>query len=356
MGARQHPLYRRLETDLHPLRYLFVEITQRCNLACRHCGSDCGRELRQGELSTEEWLRFFAYLPQHFDKRKLVLVVTGGEPLCHPELDRLVAGIEAQGLRWGMVSNGWHLSPERLARLLDLGLCSLTISLDGLARWHDWLRGRPGSFQRALRGIAAAVASQRCFIDVVTCVHPGNMEDLPALYGLLQDLGVPAWRLFAIFPKGRAVDQAELRLGAEEMRRLFRFIGEARRTTPPGFVVHFGCEGYLPQEWDVGVRDEPYFCRAGICIASVLSDGAIAACPNICRTLSQGNVRQDDFAQVWAERYQVFRDRSWMQRGDCAGCSEWGRCLGNSMHLWDSEQQRTQCCHYAMLRGHDPLA
>ena len=48
MGVRLrrllHPLYRRLETAVHPLRYLFLEVTSRCNLRCLHCGSDCGRE------------------------------------------------------------------------------------------------------------------------------------------------------------------------------------------------------------------------------------------------------------------------------------------------------------------------
>lgn len=77
-----HPLYRSLETSAHLLRYLFIEITQRCNLNCLHCGSDCGRETRLNELTTDEWLAFFRYLPQHFDRRQLVLVVTGGEPFC----------------------------------------------------------------------------------------------------------------------------------------------------------------------------------------------------------------------------------------------------------------------------------
>ena len=137
-----HPLYRRLETKVHPLRYLFMEITQRCNLNCLHCGSDCGRNAKTNELSTAEWLSFFAYLEKNLDTRRFVLVLTGGEPLCAPDLRTLLMGINHHGLSWGMVSNAWALNPTNLSLLLKHGMSSMTISLDGLKQTHDWLRRR----------------------------------------------------------------------------------------------------------------------------------------------------------------------------------------------------------------------
>ena len=347
-----HPLYRRLETTVHPLRYLFLEITQRCNLHCRHCGSDCGRETRLDELSTAEWLRLLAGLPERFDRRELVLVVTGGEPLCHPDLDRLMAAFREHGLNWGLVTNGWALSRPNVERLVRGGVSSVTVSLDGVGASHDWLRGVDGSYDRALAGIRRLVEADLPFLDVVTCVGPRNLHELPQLEQVLREAGVPAWRLFSIFPKGRAAGDAELLLPPEGLRELLGFIRE-RRAAPAGsgFRVNFSCEGYLPRELDAAVRDEPYFCRAGISIASVLCDGAIGACPNVTRTLVQGNVRRDDLRTVWEERFQPFRDRGWMRAGPCVGCAEWSRCLGNSLHLWDDAAGRTALCSWEAAGG-----
>ena len=345
-----HPLYRSLETDVHPLRYLFVEVTQRCNLACLHCGSDCGRDTQRDELTVEEWLGFFDRLRASFDPRRVVLVVTGGEPLCHPRLFELLERLRRNGQRWGMVTNGYHLDAGRLQRLVELGLESITVSLDGLQASHDHLRGRHGSFDRAVRAIEHLVATRMRRFDVVTCVYPRNLDELPRMLPLLRRLGVPAWRLFTIFPRGRARDNAALALSDHELRHLAAWTRAARaRLARDDIRLNFSCEGYLPATVDRALRDEPYFCRAGISIGSVLCDGAISACPNITRALVQGNIRQDDFATVWNNRFQRFRNRSWMRTGPCVACAHWSRCLGNSMHLWDDTRGHTARCHMQAL-------
>jgi radical SAM protein with 4Fe4S-binding SPASM domain len=327
-----------------------VEITQRCNLACLHCGSDCGSQPRADELSPDEWAAFFDTLGRRVDTSRLVMVVTGGEPLCAPGLDVILAGLARNRLAWGMVSNGWALDPAKLNRLVDHGLQSLTLSLDGLRDSHDWLRGRSGSFDRVVAAIAATAQAGLPFFDVVTCANPRNLEELPALRRLLGELGVPAWRLFSIFPRGRARANLAVRLGDAQLRWLLRWIADERqRHDRP--VPEWSCEGFLPAHLDRQVRDEPYFCRAGISIGSVLCDGSISACPNIARSLIQGNIRSDDFLDVWETRFDRFRDRRWMARGACADCSDWKACQGNSLHLWDDETSATVRCHRAVLRG-----
>jgi radical SAM enzyme (rSAM/lipoprotein system) len=350
-GRLLRPLYRKLETTAHPLRYLFLEITQRCNLRCRHCGSDCGRAARLDELTGKDWLAFLGYLGRNFERRELVLVVTGGEPFCHPEFDRLLGGFRDCGIPWGMVTNGWALNPKNVRRLLDAGITTITVSLDGLRESHDWLRGVPGSYERALAGIRLLAEAQPRLFDVVTCVSPRNIGELPRVLEVLREAGVRDWRLFSIFPKGRAKGNDELLLPPEGFRALLDFIRRKRvELRGSGFHLRFSCEGYLPREVDRAVRDEPYFCRAGINIGSVLCDGAIGACPNITRGLIQGNIRTDDFKTVWEEKFGPFRDRSWMRKGPCVSCGEWKRCLGNSLHLWDDGAQRVAFCTWEVAR------
>ncbi len=352
MRELAHPLYRKLETVVHPLRYLFLEVTQRCNLACLHCGSDCGSVPRQEELSTQEWLAFFDALATRVDAKKLLLVLTGGEPLCHPDIDSLLAHLARHRFTFGIVTNGYDLTLARARQLAASGASTLTISLDGLQGAHDWLRGRAGAFTRALRAIEAAAATGFPFFDVVTCVNPRNLGELGAVSALLRGMGVRAWRLFSIFPRGRALGNRALLLSSAELRALFEFIaGERSRLHSADFDLQYGCEGYLPPALDRSVRGEPYFCRAGISIGSVLADGSISACPNIARTLVQGNIRQDDLLDVWEHRFQPFRDRAWMQTGRCVGCDQFRRCAGNSLHLWDPEAGQTALCTYQVTSG-----
>jgi len=345
-----HPAYRALETKARVLRYLFIEITQRCNLSCLHCGSDCGKDAQRDELTTEEWLRFFAYLPTKFDPKTLALVVTGGEPFCAPNFDQLLGGLKQNGLIWGMVSNGWALTQANVDKARALGLMSMTVSVDGSAPSHDWLRGREGSFERAVAGIRRVTASGIAHFDVVTCVNPRNLHELDALQPVLRDAGVKAWRLFCIFPKGRAKTNPELILSEDQLRELFTWMARKREELAgTDFRLNFSCEGFLPPGVDDAVRDEPYFCRAGVNIASVLCDGAIGACPNITRSLIQGNIRTDDFFDVWENRFQKYVERDWMKTEACTTCDQWKRCQGNSLHLWDDEAKRTVLCHHQVL-------
>ncbi len=339
------PLYQHAVRRSPALEYLFFEVTQRCNLACLHCGSDCAASSDHPDLPVEQAMRVARRVADAMDPSRITMVITGGEPLCHPDVFVLGAGLADLGFRWGMVTNGHALSEGNVARLVNGGISSVTVSLDGLRASHDWLRGVDGSFARATAGIQRLAAAGLPFMDVVTCVNPRNLDELPALQGLLADIGVRRWRLFSIFPKGRARHNRELIMDAGQFSRMLGFIAHQREAqADDDFELQFSCEGFLPAGLDARVRDEPYFCRAGVSIASVLCDGAISACPNISRTLVQGNIREDDFIEVWDRRFEPYRDRGWMRQGPCESCGEWKRCQGNSMHLWDAEQGCTGAC------------
>jgi len=66
---------------VHPLRYLFIELTRRCNLACAYCGSDCTAKSPRVELSIADWKRLLGELAQDYEPKSIMVAVTGGEPL-----------------------------------------------------------------------------------------------------------------------------------------------------------------------------------------------------------------------------------------------------------------------------------
>ena len=209
------------------------------------------------------------------------------------------------------------------------------------------MRGRSGSYARAVEAIRIAAAEPRINFDVVTCVNQRNLGKLEDIYARLKGLGVRQWRLFTIIPIGRAADDPEMQLSGAQFRSLMDFIVSKRTGGDNGMNVTFSCEGYLGR-YETEVRQNLYFCRAGVNIGSVLIDGRINACPNIDRdAFSQGNIYTDNFYEVWQTRFRQFRDRSWARKGICKDCKVFDRCLGNGMHNWHGACESPLSCHYS---------
>jgi radical SAM enzyme (rSAM/lipoprotein system) len=335
--------HKRNQARLHELSYLFWECTLRCNLSCLHCGSDCTKEALVPDMPLDDFLNVLDSIAPHVNPNRTMLALTGGEPLMRKDLEDCGREFYRRGFPWGIVTNGYGLTRDRLTNLLQSGLRSITISLDGPAPdTHDWLRGRRGSWERAQKAIEMVAATPDLTYDVVSCINRRNIGELEAIKNQLVRLGVRQWRLFRIFPKGRAATNPLLNLSPEEFTQMLTFI---RQTRKEGRIhASFGCEGFLG-DYELEVRDTPFFCRAGIHIGSVLVDGSISACPSLRADYIQGNIYRDDFWTVWNERYQNMRDRSWTRTGVCASCKAYKYCEGNGLHLRDEKDGHLLCCH-----------
>ena len=339
--------YKANEANRHQLNYLMWECTLRCNLMCKHCGSDCRKGMQQKDMPLADFLRVIDGVTPHVDPHKTMIVITGGEPLMRPDLEICGQELYNREYPWGIVSNGLAMTEERLDRLIAAGLRSVTISLDGLEASHNAMRGHPDSFKRAFAAVKMLVARQDDLIfDVVTCVSPHTFAQLPQVKELLIEAGVKQWRIFTIIPIGRATQFLDLQLPPKDFKALFDFIKATRKEGR--IQLNYGCEGFLGS-YEAEVRDNFFFCRAGVNVGSVLVDGSISACPNLRSHFIQGNIYKDDFMEVWNDRYQPFRNREWTKTGECADCKYFRYCQGNGMHLRD-ENGNLLFCHLKRLQ------
>ena len=330
----------------HPLRQLFWECTLRCNLHCRHCGSDCKVKNEQQDMPLEDFLRVLDSVARKCDPHKVFVVISGGEPLMRDDLEQCGAEIYRRGFPWGMVCNGLYLTPQRFHALVDAGMHSITLSLDGLKDDHNWMRGHKDSFHMVDQAIDLLVHEPRIIFDIVTCVNQRNFDQLDKIKGYLIGKGVSRWRVFSIFPVGRAADDPQMRLTDEQFRGMFDFI---KRTRQEGRIrVDYGCEGFLGN-YEGDVRNHFFACQAGVSVGSVLIDGSISACTSIRADYHQGNIYQDDFMEVWENHFQPYRNREWMRKDECADCKYFRYCQGNGMHLRDGEG-KLLLCHLKRLK------
>ena len=348
-------LSNRLNRDLvqaHPLTQLFWECTLRCNLRCRHCGSDCKVSAEFKDMPFEDFGRVLDRIAAKTDPHKVFVIITGGEPLLRRDLEQCGLSIYKKGFPWGMVTNGFLLSEERYESLLKSGLHSMTISLDGLEDDHDWMRGVKGSFAKASEAIKMVAGSGKIAFDVVSCVNRRNLDHLDEIKNFLVEAGVKEWRLFTVFPVGRAAQDHDLQLDSDQFKALMQFIVNCRKEfkarVPGAIKAAYGCEGFLGN-FEGEVRDHFFSCQAGITVGSVLCDGSISACASIRADYHQGNIYKDDFMEVWENRFQPYRDHDWMRTDDCAKCKYWKFCQGNGMHLRD-ENGKLILCHLKRLQ------
>lgn len=325
----------------HALQQLFWECTLRCNLNCLHCGSDCRTTSDMQDMPLEDFLMVLDDVRSVMDARKILVVTTGGEPLVRKDICECGRAIRERGFHWGMVSNGMLLDEQMCNRLLNAGLETIAVSLDGFENEHNWMRGNANSFRMAERAIKKLV-SRRITWDVITCVNKRNFSSLSKFKQFLIGIGVKYWRIFTIVPMGRATDNDDLQLDKHQFRQLMDFIVATRKEGE--IHLSYGCEGFLGNyEWKV--RDYPYFCQAGINVASILADGSISGCLSIRSQYHQGNIYKERFTDVWERRFAPYRNHEWMHTGVCSDCTMWDYCLGNGMHLRDDAGE-LMLCHY----------
>ena len=342
-------LWRQKENILreeHPLKQLFWECTLRCDLKCRHCGSDCKMKSESNDMPKEDFLRVLDGIAAKMDPHKVFVIVSGGEPLMRHDIEECGRAIYKKGFPWGMVTNALHLTPQRWQGLLRAGIHSMAISLDGLEEDHNWMRGNEQSFKMVSQAIDMLVATEDFVFDIVTCVNRRNYTKLDEIKEFLISKGVKRWRLFTVFPVGRAALDPNMQLTNEAFRGVFNFIKKVRKE---GRIrADYGCEGFLGN-YEGEVRSRLFSCQAGVTVGSVMADGSIAACASIRADYNQGNIYEDDFMEVWENRYHPYRNHEWMKKDECANCKYFRYCLGNGMHLRDGDGKLLFCHLHRLL-------
>ena len=331
--------YVREQAASHPLTQLFWECTLRCNMRCRHCGSDCTVSAVHPDMPFADFEKVLLRVREAYDPHKILIILSGGEPLMRADLADCGRRIRTLGFPWGLVSNGLLMSDQKADELLKAGMRTATVSLDGLEEDHNWMRGVPGAFSHASAAIRKLSGAGIPF-DVVTCVNRRNFPRLEEIKEYLISLGLKQWRIFTVFPVGRAATDPELQLSNAQYRELMDFIVRTRKEKR--IHLSYGCEGFLGG-YEGRVRDHLFSCQAGLTIASVRIDGAISGCTSIRSHWDQGNIYKDDFVDVWENRFADFRSRGRFRTDACADCEYWKWCQGNGMHLRDEHGKLILC-------------
>jgi len=198
------------------------EVTQSCDLACKHCRAAAQPIAHPDQLSTAEGK---ALIDQIADLHVPIFVFTGGDPLKRPDLYELIRYCDEKGVKVAVTPSATPLlTREAIFKMKEAGVVRLGISLDGSSpEIHDAFRGLPGAWARTIQAVEWA-GEAGLPIQVHTTISRHNAHDLDSLCALFEKLNIVMWNVFFLVPVGRG--QLNDLLSGEEFEQVFGKIYE----------------------------------------------------------------------------------------------------------------------------------
>ena len=303
--------------------YVAWEITHHCNARCLHCYSNSGPEAPAGAVLPLD--AALSLIDQLADAGVLVLAFSGGEPLMHRHWQKLVGHAVRRGLNVNVGSNGSCITARNADTLRDLGVKSVTVSIDShLPEVHDHFRQLRGLHAKALTAVRLLVERE---IRVVVGYTPTqlNWRHGRAVIDLAHEFGADAVNLSEYVPAGRG--SIELALSPTELRQtLEEWIAAREEYQGRMEIMWHDCRVALL------VADEEkrkyVGCGAGRLVARILPDGTVTPCVFLPTAI--GTLASTPFKQMWqgAQLLQQFRVRAGHVGGNCGGCEFLDTCGG----------------------------
>lgn len=277
--------------DLGAPLYIAWQVTNECDLACLHCIEESGPgKAFHDELSDEDAFRF---LEQVMDLEVPYLSFSGGEPMVHPRFFDMVQYICSRNGQLKIETNGHSLTSKNCARLKELGVKAVQVSLDGASReTFNRMRVR-GDFDRALQGVknlhAAGVP-----IEINYSPTKFNAHEIGAAVDLAAELGAYSFYTGRTMYTGNAVKTWHRLAPSEEQYEAYFKVLHAKVDEYRGRMrVYFHEMGLL--------EELRYRLHHPAALLIVLPNGLVKlinALPFVC-----GDLRRQTLGEIW-ERFQ----------------------------------------------------
>ncbi len=337
--------------------YAVWEITLRCDLACRHCGSRAGRA-RPDELDTEQCVDLVRQMAE-LGVTEVILI--GGEAYLRDDWTTIARAVGDHGMECNMTTGGRGITKERARAAREAGIRNVSVSIDGMQATHDMLRGADGSFAAAVQALRN-LRAEGIAVTSNTQIGRKNLHEVPDILELIGSEGCHTWQVQLTAAMGRAADDPELLLEPYQLLEVIPMLARLKlrgqelgvRVFPGNNIGYFGpCETTLRGSFPGG---HTLSCGAGRTTLGIEANGDIKGCPSLpSADYVGGNVRDHSLREIWerAPALRFTRDRTrdelWGYCRDCyyadachAGCN-W------TSHVLLGRRGNNPFCHHRAL-------
>ena len=298
---------------------LVISVCYRCNSRCHTCNV---WKKHASELTLEEWDRIFAKI----GRTPYYLTFTGGEPFLRSDLVELIASAYAHCRPEvitlptnGLLSEAIPRKVEEILRVAPRSKLGVNLSLDGIGKQHDAIRGVPGNYARALETYRALreIDHPNLTVSLHTVISRFNVKDIPEIYAALSALEPDSY-ITEIAEERVELDTVGMDIApdAEDYGHAVDFLSEQLRGRHFGGISRvtqaFRRRYYALVKQILRERRQVIPCYAGWASGHIAPDGDVWTC--CIRAEAIGNLRDTDYdlRPIWfgAAAQELRRDIS----------------------------------------------
>ncbi len=320
----------------YPLNRIYFYLTEGCNLACRHCWLAPKFDPQGDRFATLPVELFEQAIREAKPLGLQGVKLTGGEPLLHPQISRILEITRREGLRVTIETNGLLCTPALAAEIAKTPGRFVSVSLDGAcAETHEWVRGVKGSFEAACQGVRN-LAAEGINPQVIFSVMQHNIHEIEQVIRLAESLGAQSVKFNIIQPtaRGEKLHQDGDTLTIAELIRLGRRV-ETELAAGTGLQLYF--------DYPLAFRPLSRLANKsawGVCgiqgIIGVVPGGMYALCGigEHIPELTFGVVGKDALDEVWNRHPTLVAIRAGLPgslQGACAFCLMKQACRGSCL-------------------------
>jgi len=277
---------------------VIFNLTNSCNLRCKHCYASYFARSVKGEMTTAQVKLVLKDLKKNGCLR---VNFCGGEPLLRRDIGELINYAKLQGLSVDLTSNG-ILIPAKLNDIKNVKC--LIISLDGRSSHHDFLRGK-GSAKKALTAIESA---KKVGIEVRAnmVIHKYNLHDIDYMLKIAKRFNIKIHISLAIdniFGNNKLL---KIKPEDNEFRKILKYIIKKKKEGAPIMFSQSSYESVLKwPDFEIegiigGIKPAGMpTCPAGKIFGLIDADGKFWACPHLIGKVGAKNIFKDGVAKAW---------------------------------------------------------
>ncbi|PPK72926.1 heme d1 biosynthesis radical SAM protein NirJ [Methylobacter tundripaludum] len=338
-------------TPLKPTRkpaapVVIWNLIRRCNLTCKHCYTTSTDINFPNELSTPE---IYTVMDDLKAFKVPVLILSGGEPLLHPDIFAISRRAKDMGFYVALSTNGTKISADNIDEIASINYQYIGVSLDGIKDTHDQFRRVQGSFDQALHGIHLCL-EKGIKVGLRFTLTQDNAQDFPALLQLMDDHNIDKFYLSHLNYGGRGnknrKDDAHFAMTRDAMDLLFetsyQWLKEGKdREFVTGnndadavYFLHWVARNFPDKVGHIKAKLEQWGGNAsGVNVANIDNLGNVHP-DTFWWHYELGNVKERPFSEIWPDTSDPLmaglKQHPRPLEGRCARCHYQEICNGNT--------------------------
>lgn len=313
-----------------PLDGLNLLITNKCNLCCKHCYVNGGKQLKN-ELDWNEWVEI---IDEGIKMGVFALNISGGEPLLLNNFDKLVEYLASvNSLNKNLNTNGTLINKKNVKNIAK-AFDSVQISLDAtVPKEHDSFREAKGCFEKTLSAIKL-LTSEGVNIKVAMSLRENTLGSLDDMVCLCEKLKVSTLIIGFVENIGRAKEQETKMYGS--FKKIYKTLKKlSKRKSNVKILLPFRFSADFSK-----IKEKVYICdNDNNQRVYIMADGNVLPCDKFPAT-SQficGNIKEDSLKNIWlSDKMKRFKLMKWDSIPECKHCKYLvvcgGTCIARSYH------------------------